>query len=215
MNMGQLNLLISLIRSKRFIIIFGSLLVLFCPIAVVTSSFEENKHEGYLAMTTLGSNMEAKDYFANRNGTLGIGEQVSWHLSIHNGMPNAEFVSLRIKLLNSTEAPDSRDHNQTNSEATVFELDHLVSGNGTWTVPVNWSIGSIDNKNGSLVIESLNIDGHELSNLDVKNANSQNFRLVMELWRYNSGIGDFESSWTSSLGEKRSVWNEIWFNVRK
>jgi len=212
MNSSWLKTLIDNLSAKKFIIIFASLMVLFVPLAAVSTIDE--KHEGYLAMTTLGSDMKTTNYFANGNGTLGIGEQASWYVKVHNGMGSAEYVSLRIKLLNSSQLADPHYQNQSSSERTIFELRQLVSKNGTWTAPLNWSIGSVETKDSYLAIRSLKINGQEVSNLDVRNINGQGFRMVLELWRYNSNIEDFESSWPSSTFETRSVWNQIWFNVR-
>jgi hypothetical protein len=80
-------------------------------------------------------------------------------------------------------------------------------------VPLEWKITDIDKGESVVTIRELMINGERIDNLDINSINGQNFRIVLELWKYESDSGDFSFVWSSN-NKEASVWNQIWFNIK-
>jgi hypothetical protein len=201
-----------MLYSKQFIIIFASLLALFSPLAAMSSL--DNQHEPFLSMGILGNSTKAADYFAGGDNALAIEEQANWYVIVHNGMDEAEFLAVRIKLLNSTHVIPVESLHQPSPERVIAESSHLVPKNETWIFPLNWTINESESDGDYIVIKRITINGKEIDNLDIRSLNGQNFRMLLELWRYDSDSREFTFVWSAGH-ETRSVWNQVWFNLKK
>ena len=202
----------NIFRSRAFILTFVALFVLFSVAEAMSHITRES--EAFLTMSTLGSDMKVENYFPKNNNTISVGEHIVWYVNVHNAMNDPEYVLIKIKLLNSTQVMPAYGSNQTTLEPTILELPHLVPANATWIAPLNWTIVEAINQNGHVNIKRMTINGEETAILDSRSVNGQDFRMVLELWRYNNDSKDFEFGW-SSLQDTRNVWNQIWFNVTK
>jgi len=200
------------LASRAFLLVFVSLLVISLSIAYVAS--ESRPQERFLSISTLGSNMMAESYYPKGNASINVGDNVNWYLNVYNRMGSVEYVSVRVKLLNSTQtAPDDISHTPS-PEKSLFEVRHMLMNNSTWVIPFSWEITQIDKEQDYLVIKSLNANGTDLDDLNVRSLNGEDFRIIIELWRYDTQSGDFAFEWSSGL-DKRSAWNQLWFNVKQ
>lgn len=202
--------IIEIIRSKEFLVIFG-LSVAILSITTINSSLAQQSN-GYFALTTLGQDMQADDYFLQDDHLVRHGDKQSWHIAVHNGMDNAEFVSIRVKLLNSTQLIPNDSLNQPSPEPPILELRQMLAENSTSTIPLDWSIKQADTELGYVTIKEITINGQDISNLNIRSLDGQNFKVVLELWRYDHDSNSFAYAWSSGH-DMRSVWNQIWFNV--
>ena len=200
-----------IIQSKQFVVVFGLLAAIF-SLATYTATLAEQREE-FASLSTLGSDMKSAGYFPNDERTIHQGDKMGWQIRIHNGMDNAEYFSVRIKLLNSTQIIPNDTLNQPSPETQILELKHMVTKNSTWTVPFEWNIKQADREQDYVIIREVTVNGKDISNLNVRNLNAQNFKVVLELWRYDLDANDFVFAWTSGH-DTRSVWNQIWFNVK-
>ncbi len=199
------------ILSRAFLVVFVCLLSVSLSVAYVAS--EPQHHEKFLSISTLGSDMMAENYYPKKSSTLDVGDHVKWFVDVYNRMGSTEYVSVRIKLLNSTETmPDDSSHIPS-PKSQIYEEKHVIMSNSTWTMPLNWVITEVDKGPGYTMIKGLSINSLEIHNLDVKSVRTKNYRLALELWRYDPDSKDFVFGWNSNAG-KRSAWNQIWFNVR-
>jgi hypothetical protein len=215
---SYLNLAFAIIRSRKFILLFASLVVLFTPIALATSSSagKEKDEESFLSMITLGSSMKLDaSYFPSNNSTVNLGDRMNWYIMVHNGMDNSEYVAVRVKILNSTQTGPNDTLNLPSPSPQVFEHRQLLARDSSAAIPLEWAIIDIDKQDGKISIKRVMINGQEIGDLGIESQNGQNFRMLLELWRYNVDTRDFEFEWSSSAHDnKRSVWNQIWFSMK-
>jgi len=209
--MSYLKIANEFLRSKKFIIAFASLAALLLPAALISSAGEQK--EEYLTMSTIGSSLKADNYFPNANNTVNISEPIKWQIKIYNGMDRSEFISLRLKVLNSTQTIPNDVSNSPSPSPELFEYHQLIPKNSEVAVPIEWSIIDIEKQESQVTIRTLMINGEIIDNLDIQSMNGQDLRIVLELWEYQNDTSDFSFKWSSNNHE-RSVWNQIWFNIK-
>ena len=200
-----------LLKSRAFLLLFASLLVISFSVAYVAS--EPRQHERFLSISTLDKNLMSDDYYPRANSTIKVNDRVKWHLDIHNRMGSVEYLSVRVKLLNSTQAAPGDTLHVPSRGDPIIELRQALMNNSTWIVPLKWSITEIDEMQDHVVIRSLSINDKLVDDLNVRSVGGKNFRMVIELWRYDIESGDFVFTWSSGI-DKRIVWNQIWFNIK-
>ncbi|MEM0030018.1 MAG: hypothetical protein QW572_07595 [Candidatus Nitrosocaldus sp.] len=204
------------LRSRHFLIILAVLIAVSMSIAYVASVPRE--YERFMSLSTLGRGMMVSDYYPSNSPDIAIGDEVLWHIQVYNRMGSAEYIAIRVKLLNADmPIPDDNMHTPSPVEH-VYEVRQVVANDSTITIPLQWSIASLARESGEdgsmyVAVKELLINGEKVST-DVKSKDGKDFRLIMELWRYNPESKEFEFSWLDSMNERRSVWNQIWFNVR-
>ncbi|MFQ5940562.1 MAG: hypothetical protein ACE5KA_02540 [Nitrososphaerales archaeon] len=201
------------IASRIFLLLFASLLAISWSIGYVVS--EARPQERFLSISTLGSDMTTDNYYPAGNSAINVGDTVTWHVNVYNHMGSPEYLSVRIKLLNSTEAiPDDTSKNpDPDPDSNIIEMKHMLMDNSTWVFPLSWKIKDVYKEQDYVVIKSLSVNGIDVDGLNVKSAGSKDFRMIIELWRYDPEVKNFAFTWSSGLDE-RSAWNQIWFNVR-
>jgi len=200
-----------ILKSKKFVIIFSLLAVVFCPVAAVASQMKDT-HEPYLTLTMLNSDMKIGNYIAN-GSAITEQQKVTWYIDAQNGMGKTEYVEVKIKLLNSTQPMPNDVTNTPSPEGELVEFRHVLLPYSHWLTPLTWSISSIEKQDRNVIINKMIINDQVIDNLNIQAADGKDFRIVVELWRYDRDVGDFTFAWSSS-GQTRSVWNQIWFNLK-
>ncbi len=200
-----------LLSSKAFLFLFASFLAISLSVAYVAS--ESIPHERFLSISTLDSDMRTEKYYPEGSYAIKTGDNIDWYVRVYNNMGDPEYLSVRMKLLTSTDAsPDDTSH-KPSPEKHVFETRRLLMNNATWVIPLNWKITHVDSEDDYTVIKGLEVNDFQIEDLDFRNMNGGDFRIVLELWRYDTEAGDFVFAWTSGP-DKRMAWNQIWFNVK-
>jgi len=200
------------LASRAFLAIFASLLAISLSLAYVAS--ELRPQERFLSISTLGSNMMTENYYPGDSSTINVGDNVKWYLNVYNRMGSAEYISLRVKLLNSTQTiPDDTLH-VPSPENQIIEMKYMLMNNSTWVIPLTWTVTEVEEQQDYIVIKSLELNGIHVDQLNVRSLNGRDFRIIVELWRYDLETGNFAFAWSSGL-EERSAWNQIWFNVKQ
>ncbi|MGH9922744.1 MAG: hypothetical protein ACRD38_08335, partial [Nitrososphaerales archaeon] len=167
----------------------------------------------FFSISTLGKDMMTENYYPRSNATIHVGDNLNWHIGVYNNMGEAEYVAVRIKLLNSTQSIPNDILQIPSSEQHILEFKHIVMNDSTWITPSRWSIIDTEEQGNYVVIRSLEINGIKIDNLDVRSLDGQDFRMVIELWRYDPETGSFAFAWNTGL-EERIAWNQIWFDLR-
>ncbi len=206
-----LRTLKNILASRAFLAIFVSLLAISLSITYVASEPRTEMH--FFSISTLGKDMMTENYYPRNNATIHVGDNLNWHISVYNNMGEAEYVAVRIKLLNATQSIPNDILQIPSSEQHIVEFKHMVMSDFTWTTPLRWSIIDTEEHGDYVVIRSLEINGTKIDNLDVRSLDGQSFRMVIELWRYDPETGSFAFAWNTGL-EERSAWNQIWFDLR-
>jgi uncharacterized membrane protein len=199
--------------SPVFVVIFLSFLVLTFSIAYL--SLEKKVSENFLGLTVLGSNMMAENYYPEGNSTIVVGETVKWYIDVKNYFGSPEYLSLRLKLLNSSQflPLDNFSRSAPSPVSHIFELKRMVPHNSTWIIPINWTVTDVDENHTT--IESLNVNGIQINGVNTRSVTGKDFMIVLELWRYDTDtrIKDFVFIWPSQTGE-RVTWSQIWFSLK-
>ncbi len=172
-----------------------------------TSTSAENQLN---ANTTLVHNKQPP--FNPLTAMIDVGDRMQWHVNVFNKTGKTQLVSLKIKLMNATQtAPDDMSH-LPSPEPSIFEVRNLLMKDQTWVWPLSWSLSEVEKHSGYITIKGLEINQANLKGL---NAMSQdgNFRILIELWYYDTDKQEFVYTWSSGVDE-RSVWNQVWFKVK-
>ena len=89
----------------------------------------------------------------------------------------------------------------------------MLGNNSTMTLPLKITMADLERASGDSAIISLVINGQTIDRLDISNDNSNSFRFIIELWRYDVKFENFVYSWPSGT-ESESTWNQIRIQVR-
>lgn len=206
--------LTSLLYSRRFLLVFLALFALLLGITYVLYNPQPMARQ--LSLSILSANLTTDDYFNNDNSTIDVRNPSRWYASVHNGVGSPEYVALRIKLLNSSQAvsDDISDISVGPSPgSTVYEIKQMIENNSTLVVPLEWSITDVGKVANNTIIERLNINGNDIENLHLASPSGKNFRFIVELWNYDPNTNDFTYVWSDGQNN-RSVWSQIWFNLK-
>jgi uncharacterized membrane protein len=200
-----------LLLSPLFIVVFLSFLILTLSIAYL--SLENKTSHEFLGLTVLGNNMMAENYYPEGNSTVVVGETVKWYINVENHLGSPEFLSLRLKLLNSSQflPLDNSSRSTPSPTPHIFEITRMMSDNSTWIIPINWTITDIDENHTT--IRSLNVNGIQINGVNTKSVTGKDFMVVFELWRYDTNLKDFIFTWPSETGE-RVTWVQLWFSLK-
>lgn len=164
-----------------------------------------------MALALLGEEGMAEHYYPEDDPNIEVSEEVHWTLYLYNHMGEAQYVAVRVKLLNSKIlAPNSTSRNPSPAPV-VYEVRRVLLDNETWLYPFSWSVEEIEVIGDLLQIDLLSVNG-DLFQTSVFTEDGNNFRMVLELWVYDEGLNEFRFGWSSG-NELRCAWNQIWFNA--
>jgi hypothetical protein len=203
--------LTSLLYSRRFLLVFMVLFAFLLGITYVLYNPQPMARQ--LSLSILSANVTTDDYFSNDNSTIDVGNRSHWYAFVHNGVGSPEYVALRIKLLNSSQAIPNDISVGPNPGSTVYEIKQMIENNSTLVVPLEWSITDVAKPGSNTIIEGLNINDNDIENLYVASPLGKNFRFIVELWKYDPNTEDFTYVWSDGQN-KRGVWSQIWFNLK-
>lgn len=188
-----------------------------CLVLIVTASvpvitaYLPKREEPFFELAVLGENGKVELYFPNNDTNVQTGEDIHWNVYVYNHMGETKYVALRIKFLNSTMAAPNSTLCVPSQAPLLYEVQHILLNNETWLFPLNWTLTSVSQDREVVFIKSLDINGEVLST-NLEAIQGHNFRVVLELWVYDSVSDSFAFGWFS--GQQLScVWNEVWFNA--
>jgi hypothetical protein len=197
-------------NKRTLIVVFITLLVVFEMIAYVATT--PRPQEQFFQFYLLGANHLAAHYYPNNNTDIPPGEMVTWYLGATNSMGNVQLVALRVKLGNQTINPPNDQLALPSPAPLVTEFKRFTQDNETWEFPFVWSVTNARFANNSARILELNINGETFQVVDWSARGGYNFRLIFELWTWDTGRGAFQFGWVTG-GDHRVAWLQIWFNA--
>jgi len=187
------------------------LILIFAACAPVIMTLAPIREESFMALAVLGEEGMAESYYPDDDPEIEVGEDVHWILYLNNHMGEAQYVSVKVKLLNSTmSAPNSTSCSQSPA-STIYEIRQVLLDNGTWIYPFSWSVVDIERVGDFIEVTQLLVN-RDFIEVEVLSKDGCNFRIVFELWIYDSDLKDFRFGWNSG-DESRCAWNQIWFNA--
>jgi uncharacterized membrane protein len=186
------------------------LLILFETVVFVAVT--PRPREQFFQLYVLGTNRRAADYYPNGNADIRLGGSVKWYIGVKDSMGTVQLVSIRVKLANQSIMPPD-DLNAVGSSASVVkEFKRFIQDNETWEFPFIWTISDAITVNGSTRILKLQINNETYPLQALSARNGSNFRLIFELWTWQTDSAAFQFGWTAG-GERRVAWLQVWFNM--
>ena len=197
--------------KNKYLIIIGLLLILVILWMPFFLPKIPTREESFFELAILGANNQADNYYPNNNPIIDIDEEVKWNIYLHNKMEKTKFVTLRIKLTNSTVlSPDSNKCIPAESPV-IYEFTNGVVSNETLILPLHWSLNEASMIDGINRIDSIIIN-NDIIKVNVYNSNNTRFKFIIELWLFEENSDSFEFGWNIDDG-KRCAWLQIWFEI--
>jgi hypothetical protein len=202
----------TILTSRSFIFVLVSSLAV--SMTLTYAILEPRPREEFLTINTLGADMTAGNYYPEGRILIDENDQMSWYVRVHNNMESSEYLAVRIKLLNATNiAPDTQLHNPS-PESYFYEERSLVAKGSIWTFPIVWSITDIERSENFVTVKAININGVDVGGLNISNVENDNFRIILELWKYDPTSEEFVFDWSASDTQSKSAWNQIWLKIQ-
>ena len=168
--------------------------------------------EHFFEFYLLGRNGIMTAYYPQGGSNLRVGRNVEWTVGVQNYMGSVQLVEIRVKLANETiNAPD--DVNYTPSSAPeLVTFDQFILDNGTWQFPFAWRISNATLTGESIRILALEVNNQTYQIADWSAEKGYNFRLIFELWTWQTESSAFIFDFGSNGGH-RTAWLQMWFNL--
>ncbi|MDH5266409.1 MAG: hypothetical protein OEW62_01880 [Candidatus Bathyarchaeota archaeon] len=167
--------------------------------------------ERFFVLGLLGRDKTAENYYPNDDPNIRGFEKVRWYVFVQNFMLEAQYVLVKVKVLNSTMTLPDAVACTPSPEQAIMNLSVFLTNGQSSTIPFSWYLTNYSLHGESLIIERLVTNGISIS-LNVGAVNGSNFRLIFEVWYYDPAIEEFRFEWDSSFG-LRCAWNQMLFNV--
>ncbi|MGD0177516.1 MAG: hypothetical protein ABSA50_09870 [Candidatus Bathyarchaeia archaeon] len=197
-------------QDRRTLIAVFIILLIVCELMVYVGT-TPRPSEQFFQIYILGANHTATRYYPRNDPDLGIDEPVTWYLGVTDNMGTVQLVSLRIKISNMTIKPPD-DKGLESPAPTVTDFAKFLQNNETWEMPFVWSISNATLAGGSTRILNLEINNETYQISDWMATNGYNFRLIIELWTWQTDSNAWGFGWNSD-GENRTAWLQVWFNM--
>jgi len=196
-------------NRRTLIAVFIMLLIVFEMFAYVATT--PRPQERFFQIYVLGANRKVADYYPNNDTNIRPADPVRWYVGVTNFMGNVQLVAIRVKLGNQT-IPPPDDVNASPSPAPlVTEFSRFIQNNETWEFPFVWQIVNAVAVDGSARIIELRIND-ETFQLQSSARGGYNFRLIIELWTWDTESGALQFGWRTA-NEHRAAWLQVWFNA--
>jgi hypothetical protein len=178
-------------RNSNTLTVAALITLLILVIALFSILWPRNEMR-FFELGLLDKNKNAEAYFALANSTLEIGSQVNWFVFVHNHMGDAEKVSVRIKLLNSTMAQPINSKNMPSPFNFFEELYSSLSNDESVLLPFSWGISNAVSANGETTVRQLIVNNRIL---DIDVSSNGHFIIVFELWVYSQTAQNYLFGW--------------------
>jgi len=194
--------------------VFITLLILF-EIVAYTSTIPRPQ-EPFFQLYTLGATGMAGIYYPNNSSFIQPGEVVDWNLGVVNDMGSLQYVSLRVKLGNQTINPPNDTLATSSPSPLIAVFNEFIPNNGTWQMSFVWQIVNYTTSpDGHIAVHTIAISNstYAIQNPPTcQSINSCEFRIIFELWVWDTNVADFQFGWTAG-GEPRIAWLQLWFQL--
>lgn len=195
---------------RKLIVVFVILIVLCESIAYVTTT--PRPREQFFQLYVLGVNHTTSHYYPNDNTNILLGEPVTWYLGVVNNMGTVQLVSIRAKISNETIKPPNDQQTVAAAAPVITDFARVLDDNETYEISFVWSISNATQSGKTMHILALQIDNETYTISDWSASNGYNFRLIFELWTWQTDSNAFEYGWNTA-GDRHAAWLQLWFNM--
>ena len=85
-----------------------------------------SKEEHFFEYAILGENMRGENYYPENDPNINIDEQVKWNIQVYNHMGKNEYITIKIKILNSTMVPPDSTTCTPSQTLEIFNLQEAL-----------------------------------------------------------------------------------------
>lgn len=164
-------------------------------VALISNFWPKNELQ-FIELGLLGTNKLADNYFSYENSTVLVNSQVDWYLYLHNHTPDSQDVIIKVKLLNSSmEIPDDQKHIPILIDSFT-ELQMSLNENETLLAPFSWRITKTYSQDDLITLNDLIVNSEPVK-INVSTREDSFFRMVFELWVYDSASQEYKFEWNS------------------
>jgi hypothetical protein len=196
-------------HRRNSLTIFIISLIAFSALAYVTTT--PRPREEFFQLYLLGSNHKLGDYFPDNNPNISMGTTVRWYVGVANFMGSIQYVTIKFKLGNTSIDPPYNALSAPSPAPLLVEYPMVLLDNETLEFSFNWNIVTTT-RVGDAVSLTLNMNGTKVEMPHPVNTGAKNFRMIMELWVYNTRTGTVEYGWITG-SQRRTAWLQVWFNA--
>jgi hypothetical protein len=177
----------------------GVIIITTYAIGTFLPSYEEH----FFTMAILDENKRAEHYYPNNNSSINNNTTIRWNIHIFNDMKDAQDVSIKVKVINSTQiAPNDFMHQP--AQATVLAEFFLhLDDKTSQLIPYSWSFPEVFYSH-NLVSIPFFVVNDEMIKMNESAISDGSFRMIFELWVYNKQTEEYGFSWKSG-NEDRSL----------
>ena len=183
--------------TQKPIIVIGTFIIFLTLTVALISIFWPRYEEQFFEFGLLGPDKLAESYFPKNNSAIEVGSQINWYIYLHNHyMGSQQNVIVKVKLVNSSiELPNDQSNKPTSFDSfTEFPLS--LSTGDTLFVPLSWSIVETISNNNSTILKQLAFNDQTVD-VDVSTSSNSFFRMIFELWVYDSFSETYKFGWNS------------------
>lgn len=142
--------------------------------------------ESFSELYILDSMRKIDDYPYN----IELGENYSVYIGVGNHEGHSAYYTLYLKLLNQFDKLPDAKANMPSPLKAIYEYSFAVANNQTWENLLSFSIAQGSITTNEAIINNMNIDD-ELVTINKSaswdlNSSSYPYKLLLELWIYNS-----------------------------
>lgn len=198
------------LNDWRLVFIFFSSLLILSAGAPIIETYLPSRSAPFIASAILGDENLESEYYPSNN-TLQVGEKVSWNIFVYNHMHKSQYISVKVKLINSTISSPNSTECAYSPAPVIYEVKRIISHNETWLHNFIWSIKEANDDGDFFEIHLLEIN-NIIHTVKAQAHGGNNFRFIFELWVYDENYNDFKFKWENE-DKFNCIWNHIWFNV--
>lgn len=167
--------------------------------------------EKFFAVSLLGKDKSAEEYYPDGDPNIFQLEEIQWFILVQNFMEQAQYVSVRVKVLDSTMAFPDMVACTPSPENAILDFNIFLADDRASIIRFSWCVSNYSLQQESLVLERLVINDMPV-NLNVSGVSGFSFYMIFELWYLDSVSREFRFEWDTGLG-LRCAWNQMLFNV--
>ncbi|HVH15878.1 MAG TPA: hypothetical protein VNA15_09205 [Candidatus Angelobacter sp.] len=170
--------------------------------------------EEFSSIALLGETMNTTNYFPNNATSVLLNQQISWEVQVYNHMGSVQLYQVKVSVTNTTingmpAGPNATSHTPSQGDMVLETYRVLLNGEN-WNLPLQWSITQETNGGGITTIQGMKVNNNVVP-VGISAVSGKSFRIVIELWSYDTETHDFIFSFTGN-GVLYSVFNQIWFD---
>jgi uncharacterized membrane protein len=195
-------------RFTLFIVLFICLTAIFTSLTFYATSAKPSQPFIGFGVT---SQTGLQAYFPSSNFSVPVGQPLNWTFTVTNRMNKAEFVRIIVRVGNSsTPTPNATTPSTTLPE--IGRTEQFVNDGETSRINFTWTIQSRYQTAGLTYLNISMNRQSEVSSAPVGTVSGRNFRLIFELWTFDTPSGVFGYGYPG-LNSQVGVWLQVWFNA--